>query len=157
MILDEAIVEEEDSIVIESKTMQKMNHNDRTNYASNNSSDITSDVDKNTKNKELLTISSTQKDDSNATSKVSDDATATAKKETKITLSALCNNKNGESCTTDNNGSCANHKCHDSSTKKLMSSNTATTAAGALHSLMMIGQRLMIKIKHQSIMLLMLL
>ena len=83
MILDEAIVEEEDSIVIESKTMQKMNHNDRTNYASNNSSDITSDVDKNTKNKELLTISLTQKDDVNATSKVSDDATATAKKRNK--------------------------------------------------------------------------
>ena len=83
MILDEAIVEEEDSIVIESKTMQKMNPNDRTNYASNNSSDITSDVDKNTKNKELLTISLTQKDDVNATSKVSDDATATAKKRNK--------------------------------------------------------------------------
>ena len=83
MILDEAIVEEEDSIVIESKTMQKMNPNERTNYASNNSSDITSDVDKNTKNKELLTISLTQKDDVNATSKVSDDATATAKKRNK--------------------------------------------------------------------------
>ena len=142
MILDKAIVEEEDSISIESKKMQKTNPNNRTNYASNNSSDITSDVDKNTKNKELLTISLTQNDDSNATSKVNDDATTTAKKETKITLSALCNNKNGESCTTDNNGSCANHKCHDARTKNLMSSNTATTAAGTLHSLTMIGSTL---------------